>query len=103
MANIIELVEKNLCVQDIDDFREEFGIDLLSSMETLQDGSEFDTKVLTGLIWIAKRHEDPDYTLEQAKREPIMSLVGGESEPNPTKAAPKKSGKKTPTVKRKRS
>lgn len=96
--SIVTIVEAKLCVADMEDFEERVGSPLLEALEALKakDAKTPDTTTLTGLIWIAKRHEEPDFTFEEARFVPISELVV-DQEANPNRAArrAKPSGQKT--------
>lgn len=50
----------------------------LADLQALEDGGMPSASVLIGVGWLARRSEDPDYTIDQARRIPLgelMSLV----------------------------
>jgi hypothetical protein len=67
---------------EIEEFEELMGRSL--GEVDLQSG-----KAMVHLIWIAKRREDPDYTLDDARKIKLSQLTGEEDEPDPTPAASK--------------
>lgn len=54
---------------DIEDFEEASGVTFMQLHSALQnnDYTVLSGKVIKALAWIMKRHEDPDFTLQQAR------------------------------------
>lgn len=104
--SIATLVEQNLCVADMEDFEQAVGVPLLDTLEKLKADEMPSNQILTGLIWIAKRHEDSDFTMEDARHVPLSELII-DARTNPTRAerraktGVKKTAAKKTTAKRK--
>ena len=87
----IVLDAEALTLGDLEDFEDFVGQDLFAVIPTTEEqAAEFkpSAKVLTGIVWIVKRAENPDFTIEDARHTKIadLDLKFGE-EPDPTPAA----------------
>lgn len=102
----VNFIAGDVTVADMEDFEEKVGVPLIDALQAVDEGEQKDTKVLTGLIWIAARREDPALTFEDARHLPLSTLTISENREarraRPTKAAPKKSGSKSKTASKKR-
>lgn len=45
------------------------------------------TKVLLAMVWVAKRRDDPDFTLDDARKTPVADIRAMTVESDPTVAA----------------
>ena len=66
---------------DIETFEEMTG----ERLETLEDGRP-SGKALVALVYITKRRDDPNYTVEDARKVPVSDLADEEKEADPTEA-----------------
>ena len=66
---------------DIETFEEMVG----ERLETLEDGRP-SGKALVALVYITKRRDDPNYTVEDARKVPVSDLADEEEEADPTEA-----------------
>lgn len=80
---------------DIEDFEEASGVTFMQLHSALQnnDYSVLSGKIIKALAWIMKRHEDPDFTLEQAREVSLGDVdLGGGQQPNHQEASGGPSG-----------
>lgn len=76
-ANLLE----DLTLGDIEDFEAAGGV----PMTALADGGQLPFKAVIALVWVIRRQQEPDFTLEDARRLRMAEL---ESLLAPTPAAP---------------
>lgn len=63
-----------LTLGDLEDFETQSGVDF---REAIKGGaSNMPLKALTCLVWLSKRKQDPNYTLEDARSIKIAQLQG---------------------------
>lgn len=78
-ASILE----NLTLGDIEDFEAASGV----PMSTLKDGGTLPFRAVVALVWVIRRQDQPDFTLDDARRLRMADLEGFLV---PTPAAPRK-------------
>jgi len=103
--------ENNLTIGDLEDFEDAIGVPLTEALkpvpvrdpetnEIVRDEKgrpeqtiNMSAKVLKGLIWIANRHENPDFSLEDARSVKVTELdivrAGDDDESDDEDSAPK--------------
>ena len=68
----------DLTLGELEDIEERTGV----NVATLRGGGPPPSKVLTALVWVMKRREDPSFTYEQARELKVTELVGEVPSPN---------------------
>lgn len=107
MAKLI-FNENDLTIGDLEDFEDAVGIELTEALKPTtvkgEDGKpvrdddgrpvqavDITAKVLKGLVWIANRHDNPDFTLEDARNVKVtdLEIVRADDESDDPKVDPK--------------
>lgn len=83
MAEQIRFSEDDLTIGDLEDFEEIVGA---SIDDAFQDGKSVSTKTLKAVVFITKRRDNPDFTLEDARKVKVSELVLEPSKADPTDA-----------------
>ena len=68
---------------DIVDIEEVCGV----AWDDILDMDGLPTKVLLAMVWVAKRRDDPDFTLDDARQTPVAEIQKMAVESDPTEAA----------------
>jgi len=68
---------------DIVDIEEVCGL----AWDDVLDMQNLPTKVLLAMVWVAKRRDNPDYTLDDARQTPVAEIQAMTVTSDPTEAA----------------
>lgn len=68
----------DLTLAECEEFEAETGV-LITSLD---EGGEVPIKVLTALVWLTKRRDEPSFTLDDARKVKLSSV--GQPDENPT-------------------
>lgn len=68
---------------DIVDIEEVCGL----PWDDILDMDGLPTKVLLAMVWVAKRRDNPDFTLDDARQTPVAEIQAMTVESDPTEAA----------------
>ena len=68
----------DLTLGELEDIEEKTGV----NVATLKQGAAPPTKVLTALVWVMKRREDPSFTYEMARETKVTALAAEVPAPN---------------------
>lgn len=85
----INLNPNDLTFGDLEDFETLTGQALMDTFDKVSDGGDLkglSAKAVIGLLWICGRQQNPDFTLDDAKKVKLTELeveVGEEPDPTP--------------------
>jgi len=82
VAEKITLNIDDLTIQDLQDFEDEVGKPLSEAV-----GDNMSARALKALVWVVKRAEDPNFTLDDAGKIKVEELDLGDDGGNPTQSA----------------
>lgn len=68
----------DLTLGELEDIEEKTGV----NVATLKQGSALPAKVLTAIVWVMKRREDPSFTYELAREMKVTELLAEVPAPN---------------------
>lgn len=71
-TEVLNIDFNDLTLGDIEDLEDTAGLNMRDLMG--KSAKELPTKALIALVWIVKRHENPDYTYEDARNLRIGTL-----------------------------
>lgn len=98
-AERLQLNLDDVSLGDIEDFEDYTGMSfaVLDQVKDPEKAASMSAKVFTGMALLALRHENPDATIEEARKVKVSQLMGAvDDDPTvaePTKLEPLNSGK----------
>lgn len=89
----LQLSIDDVSLGDLEEFEEYTGMPftMIDQVQALIESGQMTTKLLTGMALLALRQDNPDATIEDAKRVKITQLMGATDDPTqaePTKLEP---------------
>lgn len=79
----LRLDPDSLTFGDLEDFEDATGEKLLEAFTGAAEG-ELSAKALIGLVWICKRQDDLEFTLDDARKLKLAEIEFEAPEPDPT-------------------
>lgn len=85
---VLRIKPDELTIGDLADFEKIAGVTFTTATRTDKDGnSDLSAVALLALVYIVKRKDDPNFTLDDARDVKLTELQIGEDKPDPTDAA----------------
>ncbi len=84
----LQFSEADLTVGDLEDIEDYTGQPFTGLNVDGNGNTNLSAKMLTALIWVTQRHEDPEFTVEQARQVKVTEIeVASQNGADPTQAA----------------